>query len=172
MSSFFDRIESIPESQRSCNPEIDDLAREGRVYQQQLLDWHSRTLVHSQPGDVYCKLELAVFHALQLFICMNYTFYKCWDDLSIPRLTEREMETHVSAVVCYSGEILDHAGIPGLLLLFPLRMAGANTNDPLQKERIVRLLSQISQTGFIVSKQIAGDLEDVWAYKASQIFGQ
>ncbi|KAJ4026252.1 hypothetical protein NW752_001191 [Fusarium irregulare] len=168
---LFDRVESMTESQRSCHPEIDDLAQEGRVYQQRLLDWHNRALVQKQPGDGYCKLELAIFHALQLFICMNYTFYTCWDGLGIPSLAEGEIETHVSAVICYAGEILDHSGIPGLLLLFPLRMAGANTNEPLQKDSVLRLLSRISQTGFIVSKQITVDLEDVWTYKASQNFG-
>lgn len=171
MSSFFDRIESIPESKRPCHPEIDDLAREGRVYQQRLLDWHKRALVQKQYGEAHFKFELAIFHALQLFVCMNYTFYTCWDELSIPRFTKGETKTHVSAVVCYAGEMLDHSGIPGLLLLFPLRMAGANTNDPLQKKRILRLLSRISQAGLIVSKQITVDLENVWAYKASQNLG-
>ena len=128
--------------------------------------------MQKQHGQAHFKLELAIFHALQLFICMNYTFYTCWDGLSIPRLTEGEIETHVSAVICYAGEILHHSGIPGLLLLFPLRIAGTNTNEPLQKDRVLRLLSRISQTGFVVSKQITVDLEDVWAYKASQTLGQ
>ncbi|KAI1071473.1 hypothetical protein LB507_005479, partial [Fusarium sp. FIESC RH6] len=169
---FFDHIESIPQSKRSCHPNIDELAREGRAYQQRLLDWHNRALVQKQHGEAHFELELAIFHALQLFICMNYKFYTCWDELSIPRLTKGETETHVSTVLCYADEILDHSGIPGLLLLFPLRMAGANTNEPWQKDRVLRLLSRISQTGFIVSKQITVDLEDVWAYKASQTLGQ
>jgi hypothetical protein len=97
---------------------------------------------------------------------MNYRFYTCWDEDSIPTLTTDEIESHVSAVISQASEVLNNSTIPGLLLLFPLRMAGANTNNPLQKDQIVRLLKRISETGFVVSNRIVVDLEEVWAYKA------
>lgn len=103
---------------------------------------------------------------------MNYTFYTCWGEETIPRLTTSEIESHVSAIVCYAGQIVDSPNVPGLLMLFPLRMAGANTNDPSQKDRILRLLKRISQTGFIVSNRITVDLEEVWAYKGLHRIGQ
>ncbi|CAG7558111.1 unnamed protein product [Fusarium equiseti] len=169
---FFDRIESIPESRRVYNPDINHLAREGRAYQHRLQDWHSQHLGDTEHGDIYCKLELAISHALQLLICMNYTFYTCWDEETIPRLTTREIQSRVSAIVCCADQIVDSSNIPGLLMLFPLRMAGANTNERSQKDRILRLLERISQTGFVVSNRITVDLEEVWAYKALYSIGQ
>ncbi|KAH7184588.1 uncharacterized protein B0J16DRAFT_414077 [Fusarium flagelliforme] len=169
---FFDCIESIPESRRVYDTDISHLGCEGRAHQQRLQDWHSQYLGDTEYGDVYCKLELAISHALQLLICMNYTFYTCWDEVTIPRLNTSETESHVSAILCYAGQIVDSSIIPGLLMLFPLRMAGANTNDRSQKDRILRLLERISQTGFIVSNRITVDLEEVWAYKALCSIGQ
>lgn len=165
---FFDRIESTPEPLRLFDPEICDLANKGRIFQRRLQDWHKQTIAHENSSDVHTKLALAVHHALRLFICMNYMFYTFWDDESIPKLTSSEMETHISAIVDHAGDIIERSDIPGLMLLFPLRIAGANTGESLHKRRILQLLDRVSQKGFVVSNRITVDLQEVWAYKAAQ----
>ncbi|XEU97497.1 hypothetical protein FSHL1_002783 [Fusarium sambucinum] len=162
---FFDQIGNIPEQLRSCHPCMCNLAGEGRMYQQRLREWHDRTLTPEDCLDFHDKLKLTVYHALQLFICMNYTFYTFWDEESIPRLTTNEVEVHVSAIITHVGDILDHSNISSLLLLFPLRMAGANTSNSLEKDQIIKFLNGISQKGFLVSNRIVVDLEEVWAFR-------
>ncbi|RGP81833.1 hypothetical protein FLONG3_30 [Fusarium longipes] len=163
---FFDQIEDIPKQLRRSHPGIRSLAQEGCMYQRRLQDWHEQMLEHGNWLDGDCKLALIIYHALQLFVCMNYTFYTCWDEDSIPTLTTDEIESHVSTVTSQATELLESSSIPGILLLFPLRMAGANANSPFHKDRIIRLLERISETGFVVSKRIAVDLDEIWAYKA------
>ncbi|KAG8355340.1 hypothetical protein FVEN_g6776 [Fusarium venenatum] len=162
---FFDHIESMPEHLRSCHPHISSLADEGRMYQQRLHEWHDRTLAIEDCVEFHDKLALTVYHALQLFICMNYTFYKFWDEHKIPRLDANETDVHVSAIIAHVGDILDHSNISSLLLLFPLRMAGANTSNASEKGQIMKLLRRISQNGFVVSNRIVVDLEEVWTYR-------
>ncbi|RGP62921.1 beta-lactamase [Fusarium sporotrichioides] len=162
---FFDQIECIPEQVRTCHPRIYSLAQEGRIYQQRLQQSHNQILALEPRLDSHGNLALTLYHALDLFLCMNYTFYALWDEDGIPRLSADNIEDHVSAIISHVREILDHSNISGLLLLFPLRMAGANTVEPSQKDQILRLLRKISEKGFVVSNRIVVDLEEVWAYK-------
>ncbi|OBS26131.1 hypothetical protein FPOA_00074 [Fusarium poae] len=162
---FFDQIEKIPEHLRSCHPHIHSLADEGRMYQHRLHEWHDRTLAFEDCPEYHDRLALTIYHALQLFICMNYTYYTFWVKDRIPRLTAKETEEHVLAIMTHIGDILDHSSISGLLLLFPLRMAGANTNKTSYKDGILRLLNIISEKGFVVSNRIVVDLEEVWAFR-------
>lgn len=113
-------------------------------------------------------LAMSKYHALQLFLSRNYTFYACWEGQDIPSLAAHEIEAHIIAVVNLSKQILEHYNIPGVLLLFPLRMAGANTSQSLQKDEIVRLLDRIAQKGLAVSERIKRDLQDLWEYQHAE----
>lgn len=96
---------------------------------------------------------------------MNYTYYTCWEDLDIPSMTSAQIEIHVNAVVALSSQILEHSNLPGVLILFPLRMAGANAAKPSQRDELVRLLDRISQKGFVVAERIKVDLRELWEYQ-------
>lgn len=113
-------------------------------------------------------LALSNYSALQLFLAKNYTFYTCWEEQDIPSLAAHEIEAHAAAVVTLSNQILEHSNMPGVLLLFPLRMAGANTSQSLQKDETVRLLDRIAQKGFAVSGRIKRDLQELWEYQHAE----
>ncbi|KAL0767757.1 hypothetical protein CaCOL14_009996 [Colletotrichum acutatum] len=166
--AFFDRIESIPEALRPGHPAMQALAEEGRCFQQRFRSWHDQMILHDDHHDPYCMLALSNYNALQLFLSMNYTFYTCWEEQDIPSLRAHEVEAHVTAVVALSNQILEHSNMPGVLLLFPLRMAGANTSQSSQKEETVRLLDRIAQKGFAVSGRIKRDLQELWEYRHAE----
>ncbi|KXH33569.1 hypothetical protein CNYM01_08772 [Colletotrichum nymphaeae SA-01] len=167
--AFFDRIESIPDTLRPGHPAIHALAEQGRRFQQRLRSWHDQIIPRHSHNDPYRMLAISNYHALQFFLSRNYTFYACWEGQDIPSLAAHEIEAHVTAVVTLSNQILEYSNIPGILLLFPLRMAGANTSQSLQKDEIVRLLDRIATKGFAVSRRIKRDLQELWEYQHAEM---
>jgi hypothetical protein len=158
-------VESIPNILRPNHPLICALAKEGCRFQQRLYNWHEKTAAHVDCFDPYGKLALACYHALHLFLYRNFTFYTCWEADRIPSLSPNEIEMHATAVLAHSDDILQYSTIPGILVLFPLRMAGVNASRLSQKNKIMRMLGRISQNGFIISERFKIDLEDLWEYQ-------
>ncbi|KAF5626191.1 monocarboxylate transporter 2 [Fusarium sp. NRRL 52700] len=163
--SFFDQIELIPENQRHNHPDLDILAAKSCLFQYELQSWHSQHSASIKSCGPYEKLALANYHALQLFLCRNFTFYDCWDSRIIPILTSMEIGRHVASMLSCCSEILEHSHIAGVLVIFPLRMAGANSVDPRERMEVMRLLDLISQKGFVVSERIKVDLVELWEYQ-------
>ncbi|KAH6874074.1 hypothetical protein B0T10DRAFT_533100 [Thelonectria olida] len=162
---FFDHIESIPQELRPGHPIIHELANEGMRIRRQLQCWHDHATLHPDRLNSYLNLALTNYHALALFLCRNYTFYNCWDEQQIPQLTTDDVSTHVDAVLALSEAILKVSSIPGLLLLFPLRMAGASAIAACQRDQTSRLLARVSQNGFLISERVKADLHELWAHE-------
>ena len=141
------------------------LADEGVRLQKQLQSWYNRTMKNSEHPDPHMKLALANYHSLQLFLCRNYSYYSCWEGKTLPTLTREEIIAHITAIVTLSNEILENSDIPGAVLLFPLRMVGANVTKASERVEVLRLLDRISQKGFIVSKRIRVDVQEIWKYQ-------
>lgn len=158
-------MEALPGSIRSAHPEIDALTREGVHLLQQLRTWHDETTLHDSGLDTYSNLALTNYHALVLFHCGNFTYYSGWEKNSSLLLTNVDINQHVEAIISLSGSILELSTIPGALLLFGLRVAGANSSLTDHKDRISATLSQIHQKGFVVSDRIKIDLEEFWNYQ-------
>lgn len=108
---------------------------------------------------------MANCHALVLFLCKNFTYYSSWGEVEVPWLVDTKIIEHVDAIMDLSELILEESSIPGVLLLFPLRMAGSNTIDLKQRERTTKLLARVSQKGFIISERITVDLRELWVYE-------
>lgn len=113
------------------------------------------------------RLAFANYHALELFHCKNYTYHSCWAKKTVPSLTQSETDAHVASILCLSEHILEASVIPGVTLLFPLRMAGSNTVKAEQRTKVVDILAQIHRSGFIVSDRIKVDVQDLWKYLAT-----
>jgi hypothetical protein len=163
---LFDHIESIPRELRTGHPVIHELANEGMQIQHQLQCWHDNAEMHPDRQDPYCNLALANYHALALFLGRNYTYYNCWSEQQIPQLTANDVNNHVDAVLEISDAVLQVSSIPGLLLLFPLRMAGASAIGAFQRNQTSRLLARISQNGFLISERIKADLQELWEHES------
>ncbi|KAK4092258.1 transcriptional regulator family: Fungal Specific TF [Purpureocillium lilacinum] len=159
---FFKQIENIPPGERPCSPVIDDLARQGVALFRTIHAWEAATPAQNPFAD----LARANHLALELFFCKNFTYYDCWLGRQVPRLEAGETDAHVEAVL-RACEAVQRSNIPGALLLFPLRMAGANTADADadRKERILKLLGRVHAQGFVVADRIKVDLHDFWQHE-------
>ncbi|KAG7051933.1 fungal specific transcription factor domain-containing protein [Colletotrichum scovillei] len=104
--AFFDRIESVSDTLRPGHPAIHALAERGRCFQQRLRSCHDQMTPRHSHNDPYCMLAISNNHALQLFLCKNYTFYACWEGQDIPSLAAHEIEAHVNAVSLQKDEIM------------------------------------------------------------------
>ena len=165
MGSLFEQAESISKGLCPAHLAIGRLACEGCRFQEQLQSWFTNIAPQFDHLDPYYNLALANYHALQLFLCKNYTFYTCWEGERAPSLTADMIARHTADAIALSDTVLRCSNIPGILLLFPLRMAGTNAVNASQKDEILKLLTQIFRNGFMVSERIRVDLREVWEYQ-------
>jgi hypothetical protein len=154
----------LPEQIQPDHPDICALAAEGFIMLRRLEDWYEVTIPQLQRSDAYLKLALANCHALHLFIYKNYTYYDFWDRSEIPILVEDEAKTRTAAIIVLSAEIINSSDIPGILTLFALRAAGVAATELSERRAILRLLDQIVQKGFVVSRRVSDDLRGLWEY--------
>ncbi|KAL7935946.1 fungal-specific transcription factor domain-containing protein [Trichoderma chlorosporum] len=165
---LFEQIESIPQEQRLFSPAVVVLAHEGAVLDQRISNWSGDPSPESILTDPFTQLALANQHATRLFHCRNFTYYTCWQAGAIPQLDQLEVDACVATILDSCNQILQTSNIPGAILLFPLRMAGAHSKIERQRERVRNLLNQIYNTGFVVAERIQTDLVELWQYQDSQ----
>ncbi|KAL6802880.1 fungal-specific transcription factor domain-containing protein [Trichoderma sp. SZMC 28013] len=165
---LFEQIEGIPEEGRLFSPTITALAREGTELNHKISNWCDSVSLQSDPADPFNQLALANHHAVRLFHCRNFTYYTCWHPGTIPQLNQMEIDTCVAAIIYLCDKILQSSNIPGAILLFPLRMAGAHSNSEWQRDNVRNLLNQIYNSGFVVAERIQIDLVEFWDFQDGQ----
>lgn len=101
------------------------------------------------------------FHAASIYLSGTYDYHPHWTAATAPILSRGEIEWHVSEILRLSHELLDH-GTAGLLLFFPLRVAGARATDAQARARITDLLQMTVQRGFVVAEAFVQDLSELW----------
>ncbi|KAH8804371.1 fungal-specific transcription factor domain-containing protein [Xylogone sp. PMI_703] len=164
---FFERIEAIPVTQRLGHLAIDALGVEGVQIQSTIYRWHSDAMSYSRASNginAHFQLSLSYYHALLLFLSGDFAYYPYWEYKLAPDLQEVETERHVNAILELA-ELIMMSDVPGVTLLFPLRVAGAYCNNLQQRSWVFRLLDRVYQGGFVVSNRIKVDLQDLWDYK-------
>lgn len=152
-------------SLRSTDPATATLASEGVRIQQRIRNWHDGLASQLDRTNPHVQVALASFYALELFHCKNYTFYSCWEDKQIPFLSRDEIHVHVGSILDLSERSLEASVVPGVLMLFPLRMAGVNASLADQRAKVVEILGRIYRTGFVVSERIKVDVQQVWQFR-------
>lgn len=167
-SGLFEQIECIPEEERVCRPAIAALASEGTKLDHRISTWYDDISLQLDPVDPFTQLALANHYAVRLFHCKNFTYYTCWQAGTVPELDQPEIDTCVAAITCFCDQILQTSNIPGVVLLFPLRMAGAHSNVEWQRDKIRNLLHQVCSKGFVVAERIKTDLGEFWQYQDDQ----
>jgi hypothetical protein len=168
-SRLFDSIESIPQKLRSFDPKLDALALEGLEIEERVLNWQEGSHLERLPVGPFTQLAVIVHNALLLYHCMNFTFHSCWMTRSIPQLTQSQVDKHVSTILDLSQTLLSGTFIPAVLLLFPLRMAGAHVLERHAQGKVLGTIRKIRQKGFIVSDIIEVDLQEFWHYKLGKL---
>lgn len=165
---LFDTIEGIPAERRSHSSAVKALAREGTALDHKITIWNNGGLLHSAAADPFTQISFAYYYALQLFHCRNFTYYSCWETGTVPELSLHESSAYVAAIISICEKVTQGSNISGVILLFPLRMAGAHAEVG-QRNKILKILQQIYNSGFVVAEKITIDLCDFWTYKDLEI---
>lgn len=169
LDRLFETIEDIAAEERSNNSAVKALAHEGTALDRRITIWNNGNLLKLAARDPFTQISFAYYYALKLFHCKNFTYYPCWETGTIPELSLHETNAYVAAIINACEVIMETSNIPGVILLFPLRMAGANAEVE-QRNKILKLLQQIYNSGFVVAEKIKVDLCEFWAYNELRIW--
>jgi hypothetical protein len=110
-------------------------------------------------------LSLAYYHASSIFLSGIFDYRPQFMLYQIPSLTEEEIQTHVEGILTNTEIALNKTNLAGILLFFPLRVAGARTKCELQKKDILEMLGEITKRSFVVADAFREDLTGLWAEK-------
>lgn len=91
-----------------------------------------------------------------------------WQELGIvvSTLGEDEIQTHVKTILELSQVLIKSSDVSPVLLLFPLRVAGARAFEAWQQNCIIGLLGEIEVT-FSVATAFKVELQKVWDWRRS-----
>ncbi|EFQ91153.1 hypothetical protein PTT_12083 [Pyrenophora teres f. teres 0-1] len=181
--SLFDMLPSISElSIRAlcfCNDEAasmsdqmqlqraQDLGAEGLLLRQMLQEWWemSNTWQHtSQEFDSELLVGHIYYHAISIYHSGTYDYHIHWTQPGSPNapvLARSEIDWHTREILRLSRELLAY-GVAGVLLFFPLRVAGARVQSSREREDILGLLNVVVQRGYVVGDSITSDLAELW----------
>lgn len=118
------------------------------------------------PNDLQTHQGLAYCHATLIFLFNTFDYYHCWHLDHSPHLSTCDLSHHVDQILQQAELFLDTPGGSGLLLVFPLRVAGTRAENRVQKARVLGLLNRIFKRGFIVASRIKVDLHQLWDWEA------
>ncbi|KAJ5296487.1 Cupin 2 conserved barrel [Penicillium atrosanguineum] len=160
-----DIIENISEPERFTNLSVALLAAEGLMVQENIYNWHAKTLLQLFQDDTneYLNLALLYYHALLIFLSGNYDYFPYWDKLQAPVLSPSEVSDHLVAILDLSADVLLHSKIPGVMLFFPVTVAGSRARSVNQKSKVLNLLDQVFCKGFVVANRVRDGLLIRWA---------
>lgn len=169
ISRLFTKLEDTPEYFRCLDPGLDCLAQEGVDIREAILNCEVINSSEETPTDPYTRLAVIIRGALLLYHCRNFTFYSCWEMRRIPQIDQCEIDEQVAMILSQAQILLTKTQIPGVLLLFPLRMAGTHVISSTLQGKILDILYQIRRKGFVISDRIQGDLQEFWHHEWSTV---
>jgi hypothetical protein len=157
-------FENVPGSERFPNFSIALLAAKGLEIQAAIYNWHTQALLQLTQGshDEYLDLSLLYYHALLIFLSGNFDHYPYWNSIPAPVLSPAEVSDHLIAILELAELILSQGRIPGVMLFFPLTVAGSRVRDLVQRSRILSLLNQVLCRGFVVANRVRDGMLDRW----------
>lgn len=150
------------------------ISMEGFLQRATLAEWSSK---HAQParerlkadgnfeGDDFFLLAKIFFAATSIYLSGVFDYeITHWQNLGIlpATLSEDEIQVHVQAILERSKIVLDRSSVSPVLLLFPLRVAGARSWHVAQQECILQLLDKIELT-FSVAAAFKFELGKLWS---------
>lgn len=153
---------------------IKSLAGEGVALRASLEKWWTDTMAWEQTvleGGIPKQhdLELSVgyvyHHAISIYLSGTYDYHIHWmlpGAPCAPILPRSIIEWHVTEILRLSQELLAD-GLAGIMLFFPLRVAGARAMDVCSRNNILEHLYTTRNRGFVVAEAFTEDLLELWA---------
>ncbi|KAF4500974.1 hypothetical protein FAGAP_2815 [Fusarium agapanthi] len=147
-----------------------DVAQEGFRLRQSLIDWEAKEQPPKQQtaenaSGNFASLTKAFFAATSIYLSGVFDYeIPYWQDKGIvaPNLSEEEIQMHVINILTHTNTVLYNSSISPLLVLFPLRVAGARSWQGWQQDCIMQNLLVVERT-FPVAAAFRADLMGVWA---------
>ena len=120
--------------------------------------------LHNNIHDSASLLANIYYHATLIFLSGIFDYRPHhWEEIPTPRLLALEVQNHVTAVIGISEMALKTTRIAGILLFFPLRVAGARVRTMAEQQAILSMLQQIESRNFIVAGAFVEDLKRLWS---------
>lgn len=167
LSRFFEYARIMANTD-TPGPFIEQLGTEGVEIQDSLYKWHRETTAQSvrgkNPSSQYHQ-ALAYCHALLIFLFNSFDYYPYWNPKHAPRLSQLQIDYHVDSILEQADYFLEKWDGSGVLLFFPLRVAGTRAKKEIQRARILGMLDRVLKSGFVVSERIKTDLQEYWDLK-------
>lgn len=156
--------------------EILSIATDGLLIQSSLFSWskesamwsisepyEDRDSLHNDVHDSPSLLANIYYHATCIFLSGIFDYrYHHWEGIPTPRLPAVDIQNHVTAILDGSETALNKTNIAGILLFFPLRVAGARARTEVEQQAILSMLHQIERRNFIVAGAFVEDLQELW----------
>ena len=118
---------------------------------------------HNDIHDSPSLLASIYYHATRIFLSGIFDYRSHhWEGISTPRLPAIDIQNHVTAILNGSETALNKTNIAGILLFFPLRVAGARARTAVEQQSILSMLHQIELRNFIVAGAFVQDLKELW----------
>jgi hypothetical protein len=147
------------------------LGQEGLSLQSALIHWHSNFLLPACLTGQEKQPELLIarvyYHTVSIYLDGIFSYHTPFSATYAPIspiLDRSVIYSHVAAILDLSQELLAQ-GTAGILLFFPLRVAGARAKHSRAQNEILSALHTIVQRGFVVAESFIEDLSGLWACK-------
>ncbi|EDU39451.1 Fungal-trans-2 domain containing protein [Pyrenophora tritici-repentis] len=165
----FCSFEAVSMSDQMQLQRAQDLGAEGLLLRQMLQEWWemSNTWQHTSQElilDSELLLGHVYYHAISIYHSGTYDYHMHWTQPGSPDapiLAQSEIDWHTREILRLSRELLA-CGVAGVLLFFPLRVAGARVQSSREREDILDLLYVVVQRGYVVGDAITSDLAEFW----------
>jgi hypothetical protein len=144
------------------------LAAEGLLLQQSLHEWwdvSNAWKYATGASDPELLIAHVYYHAVSIYLSGTYDYHLHWTKPMAPCapiLARTEIEWHMRQVLRLSRELLA-AGVAGVLLFFPLRVAGARVRDAHDMHEVLSLFRSVLQRGYAVADALITDLSELWS---------
>lgn len=175
--------ESLVDDWIAGQPElVESFAHEGLALQTSLQQWcvsaerwdqfsHFEVSHNGTPktSDVELLVGYIYYNAISIYLSGSFDYHIHWTwpgAPCAPILPRRQIDYHVSEILRLSQELLT-LGVSGLMLFFPLRVAGARAVDVWSRNTILDLLQTTANRGFSVAEVFTTDLSDLWTQQST-----
>ncbi|KAF5662152.1 hypothetical protein FHETE_8042 [Fusarium heterosporum] len=154
-----------------------DIAQQGFLLRQNLIDWEAREKSPNRQEDGresavsggFACLARSFFSATSIYLSGVFDYeITHWQKIGIvaPNLSEEEIQMHVATILTQTERVIHGSAISSLLVLFPLRVAGARSWESWQQDLIMQNLTTVERM-FPVAAAFKEDLYGVWSRRAS-----
>lgn len=133
------------------------------IWEEATQDWAAYSAMPHKLG-VESLTGYIYYHATSIYLSGTYDYHPYWTRADAPILQRSRIDWHVSEILRLGADLLQQ-GAAGVLLFFPLRVAGARANDEPSRRTILDLLQATARRGFIVADTFTAELAALWAHK-------